>query len=325
MKKYLSVFVVLLLSGCISAKNTADLYTTREETALGTFISITIEKTPQFTQTQDSAFSKIKRLEEQFSVYISDSEISRLNKNKEIKASEDLLSVFKKSIHISRITGGAFDITTLPLTKLYREAEKSDTPPPEEKIKEVLKDIGYEKIRITENIIKIPSNMEVDVGGIAKGYVVDRVAEYLQREGVRNGLVNAGGDMYCFGKNSAGTKWRVAINNPFRKGEILQTLYVSGYGIATSGNYERYLSIQGKKFGHIINPFTGKTLQDIPASVTVIAPDTTTADGLATAFFVLGIEKSLTLADELQDIAVFIVNADGKIYKNQRLSQFLIP
>ncbi|MCM8829476.1 MAG: FAD:protein FMN transferase [Candidatus Omnitrophica bacterium] len=324
MKRYL-VVLFILLAGCFTSGKPSISYMSREEPALGTFISITIEKSPNCEKILEGAFSFIRELEKRFSVYIPDSEISRLNSEKKIDASKDLVYLIRKSIEISKITGGAFDITVLPLINLYREAEKKGMPPSDEEIRKILKYTGYEKIKIKDNIIQIPEKTEIDTGGIAKGYIVDSTAEFLKKNGIKNGLVNAGGDIYCFGKNPQGEKWKIGIRGPFNKEKTIRTLYLSNCGIATSGDYERYLKIKGKKYGHIINPLTGKTVQNFPVSVTVIAPDTTTADAFATAFFVLGVEKSINLVNKIEGIALFIIDGDGKFYESENFSKFTRP
>jgi len=323
--KFLIGSIILLVGGCLFSRNNTSTFVSREEPALGTFVSITVEKSSNSEKILDGAFSLIRQLEKRFSVYIPDSELSQLNIQKKIKASDDLKYVIEKSIYISRLTGGAFDITVLPLIKIYREAEKRGMAPSDNEIRDIMQYTGYEKIKIKGNMIEIPDKTELDTGGIAKGYIVDRTAEFLKRQGMIGGLVNAGGDIYCFGENPEGRKWRIGIRDPFHKGRIIKTLYVSNCGVATSGDYERYLYIKGKKYGHIINPLTGRTVQDFPVSVTVIAPDATTADGLATAFFVLGAEKGLALADKLKDVGLFVIDGTGKSYESKNFSKFTLP
>ena len=323
--KFLIGSIILLVGGCLFSRNNTSTFVSREEPALGTFVSITVEKSSNSEKILDGAFSLIRQLEKKFSVYIPDSELSQLNIKKKIEASDDLKYVIEKSIYISKITGGAFDITVLPLIKLYRVAEKRGMAPSDKEIRDIMQYTGYGKIKIKGNMIEIPDKTELDAGGIAKGYIVDRTAEFLKRQGMIGGLVNAGGDIYCFGENPEGRKWRIGIRDPFHKGRIIKTLYVSNCGVATSGDYERYLYIKGKKYGHIINPLTGRTVQDFPVSVTVIAPDATTADGLATAFFVLGAEKGLALADKLKDVGLFVIDGTGKSYESKNFSKFTLP
>lgn len=320
---FFSLLCLLLFFVFVARKALRPSYVSREEPALGTFVSITIEKTQDCEAILNGAFKKIRELETIFSVHNPESELSRLNSLKKTGVSGQLLYLIQKSLHISEITGGAFDITVLPLIHLYKQAEKEGVPPSESQIKEALAYVGWTKIEINGTTVRIPG--ELDMGGIAKGYIVDKTAEFLREKGVKNGLVNAGGDIYCFGKSPGGGKWRIGIQDPFQKNSIIETLNISGFAAATSGDYERYLSIKGKKYGHIINPATGKTVQDFPAGITVIAPDTATADGLATAFFVFGVAKSIEISDRMDNVDVFIIDGNGKTYQSRNFALFTLP
>ncbi len=304
-------------------KTTNPSYISRKEPALGTFVTITIENTPGCKVLLDRAFQKIREIEKIFNIYAPDSEISCLNRLKKMEVSNQLLYLIQKSIQISEITKGAFDITVLPLIEIYRKCEKENVPPSENQVKEAMQYVGWGKIQIKGNTVTIPGGL--DMGGIAKGYAVDRTVGFLKEKGVENGLINAGGDIYCIGKSPSGRKWRIGIQDPFHKTGILKTLYLTDTAVATSGDYERYISIKGKKYGHIINPVTGKTVQDFPTQVTVIAENTTIADGLATAFFVLGAEKSIEISDGMDNVAVMIIDSNGKTYQSRNFSRFMLP
>lgn len=306
---------MLLLSVFLLRVNRNPAYITRREPALGTFVTITVEKTGDCGAILDGAFEKIRELEMIFSIYNPDSELSRLNSIKEMEVSDHMLYLIRKSMQISELTGGAFDITVLPMMQLYKEAGKAGVPPSEIEIKKQLEHVGWKKIKIEDHRVTIP--MGLDMGGIAKGYIADRTAEFLRKQGIENALVNAGGNISCFGKAPGKRKWRIGIQNPFRKNAIVQSLNMSNNAVATSGDYERYIMLKDRKYGHIINPLTGRTVQGFPAGVTVIAPDATTADGLSTAFYVLGAEKSMTISESMKNVAVLVVNGDGKIYRSK--------
>lgn len=320
---FLSLLCISLILIFTVHKREKSFYVSREEPALGTFVKITIEDTAGSETILDGAFKKIRELEMVFNVYNPDSEISSLNRLKKMEVSDTLLYLIRKSLHISKITDGAFDITVLPLVNLYKNSGKVNIPPSKKQIEETLKDIGWEKIQINGKTVTIPCIL--DMGGIAKGYIVDETAEFLRSKGVKNGLVNAGGDIYCFGRSPGGGKWRIGIQDPFKKNTIMKTLILSDIAVATSGDYERYISIKGRKYGHIVNPTTGRTVQDFPAGVTVIALDTATADGLATAFSVLGAAKSLEVSDRINDIEVMIVDSNRKVYQSKDFSYLTAP
>lgn len=292
-------------------------YISRQEPAMGTFVTITIEQAEDSQSVLDDAFAKIRALEKRFSVFERESEISRLNRIKKLKVSEETLELIKKSIHVSSITGGAFDITCKPLSDLYRHAEERNVPPSDIELLEALERTGWQRIKISGSCVEIPGKMEIDPGGIAKGYIVDKTVQFLKDSGVENGMVNAGGDIYAFGRNPKGKKWQIGINDPFKKGAIRRIIEMSGFAVATSGDYERYFYIKNKKYGHIINPVTGKSVQDFPVSVTVSASDCAAADGLATAFFVLGAEKSVRLADKMEGVGAFIIDGDKRVYMSR--------
>lgn len=154
--------------------------------------------------------------------------------------------------------------------------------------------------------------MKLDLGGIAKGYAVDKAIEVLKEKGVKNVLVNAGGDMYCLGEGPQG-KWKVGIQHPRKTREIVEVIEISNRGVATSGDYRRYYTILGKRFGHIINPSTGLPVEDIPTSVTIIASDAITADALATGVFVLGPAKGMELINVLPQIEAMIISEKMEI------------
>lgn len=292
---------------------------------MGTFIGIKIEADENGAAILDDAFAAIRKMEKAFSVFEKGSEISRLNRLKKMQVSDETLRLIKKSNHISLITKGAFDITCKPLTDLYREAEKRNSPPSGKEIKAVLQRTGWQKIIIKGNCVELPAGGEIDPGGIAKGYIVDRTADFLKAKGVKNAVVNAGGDIYAFGKNEQGKKWRIGIRDPFDKDSLRGVVEVSGFALATSGDYERHFTIKKKKYGHIINPATGISVQNSPAGVTVSAPDCATADALATAFFVLGATKSIRIADTLEGVEVFIIGGDKKIHKSKKFSTISFP
>ncbi|HNS31676.1 MAG TPA: FAD:protein FMN transferase [bacterium] len=308
-----------------AAPSASGSYLSRQETAAGTFVTITIEDTKNGDEILEGTFSLIRKLEKLFSSFDEESEISRLNRQKKTALSQETLLLLKKSFFISGISEGAFDITCKPITELYRTAEKRNRPPTEKEIEDVLIHVGWEKVKIKGNTAEIPEKSMIDLGGIAKGYIVDMAITRLKDRGVKNGMVNAGGDIYAFGKNPGGKDWQIGIRNPFRKNGIIRKISVRDFAVATSGDYERYFSIKNKKYGHIVNPATGRSVQDFPVSVTVTAPDCAIADGLATAFFVLGAKKSIRIADKIDGVEVFIIDANRITYESKNFSKFTLP
>ncbi|HOK55764.1 MAG TPA: FAD:protein FMN transferase [bacterium] len=313
MKNKIFAFLFIINIFCFSKTQ----FINRTEFLLDTVFNIKIEKIENADIILESAFERVKELEDKLSIFKEESEVSRLNKYKKFKVSSELMEVIKKSIYISEITDGAFDITCKKLIDLYRKKNKQNSLPTKEEINKVLKETGWEKIKIKDNEIYLSKNAEIDLGGIAKGFIVDKVFEFLKSKGVKNGIINAGGDIYCWGMNQENKKWKIGIENPFKEGEIIGSFEITDKGVATSGNYKRYMKIKNKKIGHIINPKTGLPVENFCVSVTVISSDCTTADGLATAIFVLGIEKGLKIFEKYKNFECLIIDKDKKIYKSQ--------
>ncbi len=273
----------------------------------------TIEVISPDKQAADIAFREIKRIENLLSYYRDDSEVSRLNKQGRLEVSPETLFVIKKAGEFWQATQGAFDVTVAPLLELWGFSGGNYRLPDDIKIKETLELIGFDKVRISGNIIEFKTEgMKIGLGAIAKGYAVDCAARKLKFAGIKSALINAGGDIYCLG-DKAGLPWRVAINPALpsrasrrRNGGVAGYLELKNKAVATSGNYEQYFSVGDTRYCHILDPRTGRPADTGIASVTVIADDCLTADALSTSIFVLGKEKGRELARRF--------NAEVKIY-----------
>ncbi|MBE0479150.1 FAD:protein FMN transferase, partial [Candidatus Aerophobetes bacterium] len=254
-------------------------YITQTQIIMATEVTI---KAKASSEDIKKAFEAIRKIDYLMNDYNPESEISLLNREGKREVSPELAEVVDRAIHFSRITEGAFDITVLPLVRLWQRMEKEKRPPTSEELKDTLSLVGYEKIKVDNNILLLEKEgMGLDVGGIAKGYAVDKAIDVLRKRGVKNALVNAGGDLYCLGEAPQG-KWKIGIQNPRKMGEIIEVIEVKDRAVATSGDYLRYYMIWGKRFGHIINPDTVWTVQDNPMSVTIVCSNVTDADALAT-------------------------------------------
>lgn len=285
----------------------------RSQMIMGTMVEITVM--PPDEQAIEAAFEEMKKVDTLMSTYKENSEVSILNREGENHLSTETLQVIGEAINFSEITGGAFDITCKPLINLWKKAKKEQVIPSPQEIKEALSLVGYEKIKILPegDVVRFKQKgMQIDLGGIAKGYAVDRAIEALRKNGIRRALVNAGGDLYALGNGPGGEKWKVGIQDPREEDKLLGIIKVKDVGVATSGDYQRYFTIEGKRLSHIVNPKTGQTVQDVPMSVTVIAPHATTTDALATGVFVLGPQKGMELIESLPQVEGMIVSEGMK-------------
>lgn len=279
---------------------------------LGTIVEITCQDRAAIR----SAFEEIKRIETIANNFNPDSEISRLNSAGKIQAGRDLFNMVRESLKYYGLSEGAFDITVGPVVSIWkekiREAENKTrglTLPSESRIKKALSLVGSDKISLDDSASSISfaqSGMSIDLGAIAKGYAVDQAIRRLKESGVRSALVNAGGNVYCLGKKGS-RKWRIGVRHPRKPAEIVYYLDLENQGAATSGDYEQFFILDKKRYSHIINPKTGWPVDNNISSVTIIAPDAATSDGLSTTVFVLGKEKGLELTGKMNGVEVKII------------------
>ncbi|GAA4463555.1 FAD:protein FMN transferase [Nibrella saemangeumensis] len=277
-------------------------YTELEGQAQGTTFRI-VYLDPQdrdFSQSVDSLFRVIDR---SMSLWDSNSVISRLNRNEPAaKADTHFGVVYEQAYSVSQATDGAFDATVGPLVKAWGFSFKKGLPSPTAREVDSLRQlIGYQKVKLAGDILtKANPRMELDFNALAQGYTVDVIAEFLHKRGVRNYLVEIGGEVRTLGTNERRLPWQVGIDKPLdtpTEGRPLQTVVpLSGRSLATSGSYRKFVVRDGKKYSHAIDPKTGYPITHNLLSVSVIAEDCITADAYATAFLVMGLEKAVPLA-----------------------------
>lgn len=268
------------------------------------------------------------------STYQADSELSRFNQNTTIdtpiEVSPELALVVKEAIRLNKVTEGALDITVGPVVNLwgFGPEKRPDHQPTAEQLAERQSWVGIDKLTITEKEGKSYLNKSIpqlylDLSSIAKGYGVDVVAEHLEKLGIKNYLVEIGGEVRAKGKNIEGQYWQIAIEKPTNDGsrQIEHVIGLKDMAMATSGDYRIYFEENGKRFAHEINPKTGYPIQHHLASITVLRPTSMTADGLSTGLFVLGEEKALQIADQY-NIPVYLIIKSDKGFEVKMSSAF---
>lgn len=270
----------------------------------------------KFDETFERIKSRTEELEGLLSKYIKDTDISRLNDQGKATVSEDTLVVLEKAMAMCVSTDGAFDITMAPVLEIWQRAAKSGKAPQAEELASALERVGCRKLEISHSQSRVTMTtpgMEVDLGGIAKGYIIGEAAELMKKGGISKGIVDAGGDVVLF-SGKGDQSFRVGIRDPLSPSDApknIAVLSLSDGAVVTSGCYERYFELDGEKICHIIDPRTGQPAKG-PLSVTVVARDASSADAYATALYVLGEEDGFSLAKSLPDVdAVFLVD-DGK-------------
>jgi len=218
-----------------------------------------------------------------------------------------VLKLFSKAFKIYKISNGDFDITVGPLSKTWGFFDQSYRIPSNEEISYVLTLVGMEKIKKEQSKLVLKEKMELDWGAIAKGYGLDLAVQALKSKGVKRGFINAGGDLFCWGKNPENSNWKIGVKHPRQKG-YLAVLVIKNLAAATTGDYQRYFELNGQRYHHVFDPHTGYPAQG-KQSVTVIGPEA--SDALATALFVS--KKPEILIKKYPNYGALLVNSDGKV------------
>ena len=313
-KTFIVFFLCLLITGCKEEL----IKTTETKELLGTIVTITVMSYDEdkAKNSINLAFDEIERIDSLLSIYKNDSQVFLLNKNGFLNnASYELIYNLKKANYFSKLSNGAFDISVQPILELYTKSfSENKRPPTGQEINGTLRLVNYKNIIINKNNIEFKNkNMKITLGGIAKGYAVDKAIEVLEKNGIKNALVNAGGDIRTIGKKNK-EDWTIALENPRNKEEYIAIINLNNKSIATSGDYERYFD-EKKEFHHIVNPKTGYSATEL-ISVTIIADKAIDADALSTSVFVLGMDDGLMLIERLRDVEGLIITNEKEIIKS---------
>ena len=270
----------------------------------------------------DEAAAEIKRIEKMISSWDPYSETSLINANagvKPVKVSNECFKLIERAIQISEITDGAFDISFAPLSEVWKFDGSMGSKPQKEAIQKAIAKVGYEKIELNgknQTVFLKHKGMKISFDAIGKGYAADKAKELLVSKQVVAGVINASGDLTTWGTKASGEKWLIGIANPLSKGKIFSWLPLIESSVATSNNFEKYVTINEVKYSHIISPKTGLPIVGIN-SVSVFAKRAEIADALATAMFVMGREAGMALIDQLGGPEVIIVDDKNVIYKSK--------
>ena len=312
-------FLLFLIIGTVVILEKQPPFRANEGLVFGTIYKITYQHQDDLHQDIKEA---LKEVDNSLSPYNPHSIITSINNHKDTLLNEHFTHVFNLSQKISAETEGAFDITVAPLVNAWGFGFKHSIDVDPHTIDSLCQFIGYQKIKLEDDrIVKEDPRTMLDCSSIAKGYGVDRVARLLDQKGVQHYMVDIGGEVVVKGKNPHMKTWRIGINKPIEDSlsinqELQTILEVSGVGMATSGNYRKFYYKDGKRYAHTIDPRLGCPVQHNILSATVIANDCTTADAYATAFMVMGLEKSLEFCKEHPELnAYFICAGSGDSYE----------
>jgi len=267
------------------------------------------------------AFDRMAEVDRKFNCTNPESPIYQFNNARVPITDPEIVGVVSQALDVSRETDGAYDITVQPLVDLWgffttSVSSQAHTVPSPESIKRALSHIGWRRVHVKNGVVTADKDVRIDLGGIAKGYVIGEAEKVLKASGVKSALILAGGQVQVFGSAAPGVPWKVGVRNPRKEGYIAGLGFDSENGVSTAGDYERFFEVNGVRYHHIMDPKTGYPARDV-MSVTVIAPDPTFADGLDTALFVMGQKRALEFVKKRPGFKIVIVNAKGEIVTSQ--------
>lgn len=321
MKKLFLILTTLYLPLCFG-----QIVFTKKSFLLGSPFEITVvaKDTVQATNYTELAIKEVKRIENLISDWIPTTQISQINKNagiSPVKVNAEVYNLIERAIKISNLTNGAFDISYASIDKIWKFDGSMKKMPTDQEIKKSVEKIGYKNIILnkTDTTVFLKNKgMKLGLGGIGQGYIADKIKELLQKEKCVAGLVNVSGDINTWGKMPNGNNWTIGIINPMNKNKVFATFPLIDSAVETSGSYEKFVTFNGKRYSHIIDPRTGYPSSGI-VSVSVFAKQTEIADALATGIFVLGTDVGLDLVNQLNGIECIIVDDKGNIHHSKNI------
>ncbi|MDX8569087.1 FAD:protein FMN transferase [Elizabethkingia sp. HX XZB] len=301
----------------------AQVQRSRLVTLMGSRFQITLVDNDSISAERniDKAIAEITRIENLISEWRPETQISQVNQNagiKPIKVDKEVFDLTKKGLYFSKLTDGAFDISIVAMDKIWKFDDSMNELPSEQAIKESVRNVGYQNIILDSTnstiFLKNPG-MKIGFGSIGKGYTADKTRDLMKSMGVKAGIIDASGDISTWGNQPDGKPWAIGINNPFNDHKMAAILYFKENAVTTSGSYEKYAEIHGKRYSHIMNPKTGYPSTGL-TSVTITGPNATMANGFSTSVMVLGEKDGLKLLKLFPEYHYLLITDKGKIIKN---------
>ncbi len=294
----------------------------RQVTLMGSVFNITLVDKDSISANKniDLTVEEISRIENLISEWQPHTQISQVNQNagiKPVKVDKEVFDLTKRAIDYSKMSNGAFDISTVSMDKIWRFDGSMTEMPSTESVKKSISNVDYHNISldsINSTIFLKNKGMKIGFGSIGKGYAADKGRELMQKKGIKAGIVNASGDIATWGTQPNGKPWAIGIRNPFKRQKVAKILKLKNSAVATSGSYEKYAEIDGVRFSHIINPKTGFPATGL-TSVTIYGPSSEFCNALSTSIMVLGEKEGLKLAQKFPEYRYLLITDEGKIKK----------
>ncbi len=312
---------ILLLIGLISCSSNETVK--RTAIIMGSTVEVQVRGVNSVTADKaiHTSFQEVKRLDTLFSTYMTGNPMWQLNNTDadEIIVDSEMFTMLKRCDEIWELTGGAFDPAIGNLIDVIGFEKGSPQLPSKSQVDEALKKIGWKNIQLLEgNIVVKPKSVKISFNAIVPGYAADQVANILSNYGIKEYLINVGGEVFARGEN-----WKIGIQHPRKQNELLGAINVNGMGVSTSGDYEQFFKKEGKRYSHLLNPLTGYPANECEA-VTIIAKEALLADALSTGVFILGPKKGMELIEKLNGVEGIIVDTTGTIYQSSGFEKYLV-
>lgn len=333
LRPFLVLFLSILLlsfSGCSNSGRNSQIpaeensYISKSDFLLNTVVTINLYD-KQEEALLDDCFDLIAKYENIFSRTSESSELYALNhgtaphKGLTYQISDELSDILSYGLYYSDLTKGAFDITVEPITSLWDFTAEEPVLPDQQKLLSALQYVNYKNLQLKDNEVTLANeNVGIDLGAIAKGYIADRVKEFLISKGVQSAMINLGGNVLCVGEKPDGTAFHVGIQKPYAdRNETIAVMDINDLSVVSSGVYERYFTLDGISYHHILNPETGYPYKNGLISVTIISKESVDGDGLSTSCFALGLEKGLALIAGIPDTYAVFITEDYEIHYSE--------
>lgn len=291
---------------------------------MGTAVNVRLYGGP--TSIFDPLFKEAARLEGLLSLNMPKSDLNRINSQAgraPVKVQPETLEVVDRGLYYSRLSGGAFDITIGPLVELWHIGYDDARVPSPAEIRQTLPLVDWEKVEVNREestVFLREPGMVLDLGGIAKGYIADKMADFLKARGYTQALFNLGGNILVMGEKSDGTGFGIGIQDPKDlRGSMIGVISIRDRSVVTTGTYERYLQVDDRIYHHVLDPFTGYPVDNPLLQVTIVSRKSLDGDGLSTSLFALGLREGMALAESLPDVEAVFVDRDNRIYLSSGL------
>lgn len=325
MKRYLAAAMLLLaLSGCSSSGSSTQLYTTTEDFfAMDTYMSVDVSSEKSESAAENMAIKieqRVNQLDAALSRTQQAGDLYKLNhaNGQPTEVSDDTYTALEKALEYAETTNGAFDPTMAPLTDLWGIGTEHQQVPAQSDIDAALQTVGTQHVHVSGDSVQLDGGSRIDLGGIAKGYAADLCADIL-KDADADGLLVLGGNIYAVGTNE-GKDWNIGIADPDEPTDTVAAVAVHDLSVVTSGDYERYFEQDGVRYHHIFDPETGYPAASGLRSVTVIDENSTRADALTTALFVMGADKGRAYCEK-NDIAAVFITSDRQVFTTEKVSE----